>query len=58
MTKDTVEIGMRVIYKPSYGDAEEGTVTSFNDRYVFVRYGAKLHSEATAYKDLEAVYNG
>jgi hypothetical protein len=53
------DIGRKVIYirdRDTFGDApEEGVITSFNDHNVFVRYGAKIHSEATAREDLEWV---
>ena len=49
-------VGAWVIYKPfdvcSDDQKEIGVITSVNDRYVFVRYGNKLHSEATNPEDL------
>ena len=48
------DIGRKVIYTGNYGGPlEEGVITSFNDAYVFVRYGAKYGSEATSRSDLE-----
>ena len=48
------DIGRKVIYTGNYGGPdEEGVITSFNDRVVFVRYGAKIHSEATNRSDLK-----
>ena len=53
MIKDELtpeDIGRRVIYVPT-GDihgkrAEEGIVTSFNHRYVFVRFGGSSNGVA------------
>ena len=48
------DIGRKVYYTGNYGGPiEEGVITSFNDTCVFVRYGAKYHSEATNREDLE-----
>lgn len=46
------DIGRKVIYQGGAGEPEEGIITSFNDAFVFVRYGAKYNSEATSRKDL------
>lgn len=48
------DIGRRVIYRDmgGRGKIEEGTITSFNDGYVFVRYGGDT-SAATSRGDLE-----
>lgn len=40
-------VGNAVIYKPFDGRVEQGVITSVNDHYVFVRYGADGHSKAT-----------
>jgi hypothetical protein len=40
-------IGHGVVYRPAHGDTEEGTITSVNDRFVFVRYGSRRTSAAT-----------
>lgn len=41
-------IGQKVIYSASrITPPEEGVITSVNHRYVFVRYGADVHSKAT-----------
>jgi hypothetical protein len=45
-------VGRRVIYKPT---GEEGVITSANDWYAFVRYGADTHSKATRPEDLRLV---
>lgn len=48
------DIGRKVIYTGNYGGSlEEGVITSFNNSYVFVRYGTKYTSEATSRSDLE-----
>lgn len=50
------DIGRKVIYTGNRypgGQPEEGVITSFNDRYVLVRYGAKFGSESTSREDLE-----
>ena len=58
MIKPTkADIGRHVIYTP-YGDyehkkIEEGVITSFNDKVVFVRYGSGSTSAATDPADLE-----
>ncbi len=40
-------IGNAVVYRPFGGPVEQGVITSVNDYFVFVRYGADLHSKAT-----------
>ena len=40
-------IGNGVVYAPEHGAAEEGTITSVNDRFVFVRYGSRRTPAAT-----------
>jgi hypothetical protein len=48
-------VGDGVIYRPpggGYDSAEEGTITSVNDRWVFVRYGRSRTSAATDPADL------
>jgi hypothetical protein len=55
-TKD--DIGRAVVYtghrRPG-GRLLQGTITSFHDHAVFVRYGADTHSKATSRADLEWV---
>jgi len=48
------DIGRFVIYRaaPNYAP-EEGPITSFNHKYVFVRYGHGSTSAATDPKDLD-----
>ena len=54
LTKD--DIGRKVVYEPfRHCDTsllEEGVITSFNDTYVYVRYGSDVHSKATRANDL------
>lgn len=50
-TKD--DIGRKVIYRRPYCKVEEGFITSMNDHYVFVRYGAGDTSAATDPEDIE-----
>lgn len=49
------DVGRRVVYRPRFAGAvsEEGVVTSFNERYVFVRYGTQSTSAATLREELE-----
>ena len=51
------EVGRKVIYTPYRGcDAklkEEGVITSFNKKYIFVRYGSQTASLATEPSDLK-----
>ena len=48
------DIGRRVIYRSPGGDTvEQGTITSFNEQFVFVRYTAGPTSAATRREDLE-----
>lgn len=45
-------IGDGVVYSPTQGHAEDGVITSVNQRFVFVRYGGDQHSKATAAEQL------
>ena len=49
------DIGRLVVYRPGYTGAapEQGIVISYNDRFVFVRYGGSLGGKATRREDLE-----
>jgi hypothetical protein len=51
------DIGRKVIYHGHAGEREEGTITSFNDRYVFVRYGTGSTSAATLPDQLEWAFS-
>lgn len=33
-------IGRGVVYKPRHGAVEQGVITSYNDSFIFVNYGA------------------
>jgi hypothetical protein len=46
-----IDIGRRVVYN-GY-KKEEGVITSFNDRVVFVRYGDQTQSAGTFRNELE-----
>lgn len=46
-------IGKYVVYRPPGGPLETGIITSVNDEFVFVRYGADRGSKATRPQDLE-----
>lgn len=48
------DIGRRVVYI-GFGQDTEGVITSFNDDFVFVRYGRDTGSQATRRADLEWV---
>ena len=50
------DIGRAVIYRtaPNF-EPEQGTITSFNDKYVFVRYGNGVRGVATSPDDLDWV---
>ncbi len=47
------DIGHAVVYMRGNPPFDEGVITSFNDSYVFVRYGKDKHSKATHRADLE-----
>lgn len=49
------DIGRKVLYRRGDGVIEEGVIVSFNDAYVFVRYGSEVHSKATRREDIELV---
>jgi hypothetical protein len=46
-------VGDGVVYRPAHGAREQGVITSVNDAYVFVRYGADQGSKATRPADLQ-----
>jgi len=55
----TADVGRKVIYRDvGAAKIEEGVITSFNDNFVFVRYGANTTSQATARRDLEWAHRG
>jgi len=47
------DVGRAVVYRPQFGPAEDGTITSFNEAFVFVRYRGDAGSKATRREDLE-----
>lgn len=48
------DIGRKVVYRDRSGyKVEEGVITSFNESYVFVRYGSDFTSKGTRRQDLE-----
>lgn len=51
------DIGRKAIYRERsgfrIGVVEEGVITSYNDYFVFVRYGNDTHAKATRRGDLE-----
>lgn len=57
MILENIEIGRKVIYTPFVGCdpdmREEGVITSFNEKFVFVRYGNDVNSKATNPEDIE-----
>jgi len=48
------DIGRKVVYRTKFV-MEEGVITSFNEKYVFVRYGTDVHSKGTRREDLDWV---
>ena len=63
LTED--DLGRTVLYTPSAVSfphhmifQERGVVTSWNETYIFVRYGANQHSNATSPRDLEWDHDG
>lgn len=47
------DIGRNVTYRGYAGEVERGHITSFNDHYVFVRYGSGSTSQATRRDQLD-----
>lgn len=45
--------GRHVIYTAHHGERESGVISSWNDRYVFVRYGMGSTAAATDPSQLE-----
>jgi hypothetical protein len=52
------DIGRKVVYRMSPIAIDEGVITSFNDAFVFVRYGANTTSAATKREHLEWTSGG
>ena len=56
------DVGRKVVYTP-FVDCdpslkEEGVITSWNDTFIFVRYGDEVHSKATTPSDIEFTSGG
>ena len=50
------DVGKKVIYQNvEMEPKEEGIITSWNDHYIFVRYGSDVGSKATYPRDLQFV---
>ena len=53
-------VGQLVIYRPPHVDntdpGEEGVITSLNQSFAFVRYGAEKQSKATLYAALHPAF--
>ncbi len=47
------DVGRKVIYTAWHNLSEEGVITSFNDQYIFVRYGGDVNSKATRRTNLD-----
>lgn len=49
------DIGRTVVYRARHpgAQAEDGVLTSFNDKYVFARYGRDATSKGARREDLE-----
>jgi hypothetical protein len=46
LTEACQRIGHAVLYLSGHTPAEQGYITSVNDKYVFVRFGASAHGVA------------
>lgn len=49
------DVGRGVVYRPGHPwvPPEDGNISSWNDKYVFVRYRGDLHTKATDPRDLD-----
>lgn len=47
------DVGRRAIYTAHHGDRQVGVISSWNERYVFVRYGMGSTAAATDPDQLE-----
>ena len=50
-------IGNQVVYTNFIGSYEYGIITSVNDKFIFVRYGEDVGSQATRPEDLKLAFN-
>jgi len=59
MNPENIETGRKVVYTPFIGCdpelREEGVITSYNDKFIFVRYGNDVNSKATDPQDIEYI---
>lgn len=51
-------VGRKVVYVPYRGAVEEGVITGVSGQWILVRYGADVHSKATAPGDLDFMSGG
>ena len=49
------DVGRKVVYK-TLQVLEEGIISSYNDKYVFVKYGTCSTAQATSPTDLEFAF--
>jgi len=47
------DLGRGVVYRQGFSHAEDGVITSWNEAYIFVRYGALGRVMATRPDDLD-----
>ena len=47
------DVGRLVVYTAHHGETEEGTISSWNDKFVFVRYTSGPNGTATDPDQLE-----
>lgn len=47
------DVGRGVVYAPVAGPREDGFISSWNDEWVFVRYGASRTARATDPRELD-----
>jgi len=52
LSQAAAAVGAGVVYRPSHGPAEDGTIVSVNDRYVMVLYAGDRTAKATRAEDL------
>jgi len=56
MITENIETGRKVVYTPFIGCdpelREEGVITSYNDKFIFVRYGNDVNSKQRTHRIL------
>ncbi len=57
-TQADIDQRRKVIYRRPHCRVEEGIITSFNAKYVFVSYGGQTTSQATERNDLTWLFGG